>query len=77
VKLTSRGARKISVLQFTTAASAEFQELIAPYVHPSMDYKLLPRFRGRFAVQPEFAPAQPGQSLRRSWTSTSSRRRGR
>jgi recombination protein RecA len=23
-----------------------------------MDYKLLPRFRGRFAVQPEFAPAQ-------------------
>jgi len=58
VKLTSRGARKISVLQFTTAASAEFQELIAPYVHPSMDYKLLPRFRGKFAVQPEFAPAQ-------------------
>ena len=58
VKLTSRGARKMSVLQFTTAASAEFQELVAPYVHPSMDYKLLPRFRGRFAVQPEFAPAQ-------------------
>ena len=58
VKLTSRGARKVSVLQFTTAASAEFQELVAPYVHPSMDYKLLPRFRGRFAVQPEFAPAQ-------------------
>jgi recombination protein RecA len=23
-----------------------------------MDYKLLPRFRGRFAVQPEFAPAK-------------------
>jgi recombination protein RecA len=58
VKLTSRGARKISVLQFTTAASAEFQKLIAPYVHPSMDYKLLPRFRGGFAVQPEFAPAK-------------------
>ncbi len=57
VKLTSRGARKISVLQFTTAASEKFQQLIAPYVHPSMDYKLLPRFRGRFAVQPEFAPA--------------------
>jgi recombination protein RecA len=58
VKLTSRGARKMSVLQFTTAASEEFQRLIAPYVHPSMDYKLLPRFRGRFAVRPEFAPAR-------------------
>ena len=49
-----RGARQVSVLQFTTAASAKFQELIAPYVHPSMDYKLLPRFRGQFAVEPEF-----------------------
>jgi recombination protein RecA len=58
VKLTVRGARKISVLQFTTAASEEFQEIIAPYVHPSMDYKLLPRFRGRFAVAPEFVPAK-------------------
>jgi recombination protein RecA len=58
VKLMSRGARKISVLQFTTAASEEFQKLVAPYVHPSMDYKLLPRFRGRFAVQPEFTPAK-------------------
>jgi len=58
VKLTARGAQKKSVLQFTTAASEEFQKLIAPYVHPSMEYKLLPRFRGRFAVQPEFAPAK-------------------
>jgi recombination protein RecA len=57
VKLTARGARKISVLQFTTAASERFQQLVAPYIHPSMDYKLLPRFRGRFAVRPEFAPA--------------------
>ncbi len=54
VKLTSRGARQVSVLQFTTAASEKFQELIAQYVHPSMDYKLLPRFRGRFTVEPEF-----------------------
>jgi recombination protein RecA len=58
VKLTSRGARKTSHLRFTTAASEEFQKLVAPYVHPSMDYKLLPRFRGRFAVRPEFAPAR-------------------
>jgi recombination protein RecA len=57
VKLTIRGARKISVLQFTAAASERFQKLVAPYVHPSMDYKLLPRFRGNFSVEPRFAPA--------------------
>lgn len=56
VKLTVRGARGTSVLQFTTAASARFQNLIAPYVHPSMEYKLLPRFRGQFAVEPRFVP---------------------
>ena len=53
-KLIARGTAGKAVLQFTTAASAELQELIAPYVHPAMDYKLLPRFRGRFAVRPEF-----------------------
>ena len=59
VKLTSRGARQVSVLQFSTAASAKFQKLIAPYVHPSMEYKLLPRFRGQFGVRQEFVPATP------------------
>jgi recombination protein RecA len=54
VKLTSRGARKVSMLGFTTAASERFQALVSPYIHPSMDYKLLPRFRGKFAVEPEF-----------------------
>jgi recombination protein RecA len=58
VKLTSRGERKVSVLQFTTAASEKFQKLIASYVHPSMEYKLLPRFQGKFAVEPEFVPAK-------------------
>jgi recombination protein RecA len=58
VKLGLRGARKVAVLQFDTASSARFQELIAPYVHPSMAYKLLPRFQGRFAVEPEFAEAE-------------------
>jgi recombination protein RecA len=57
VKLGARGARKISVLQFTTAASEKFQKLVAPYIHPSMGYKLLPRFRGAFSVEPQFAPA--------------------
>ncbi len=54
VKLTVRGVRKISVLQFSTAATEKFQKIIAPYVHPSMEYKLLPRFRGQFTVEPEF-----------------------
>ncbi len=59
VKLTSRGARQVSVLQFSTAASTKFQKLIAPYIHPSMEYKLLPRFRGEFSVWQEFVPATP------------------
>jgi recombination protein RecA len=54
VKLRYPGARKVSVLQFSTAASEKFQKIIAPYVHPSMEYKLLPRFRGQFIVEPEF-----------------------
>ncbi len=56
VKVVSRGARQVSVLQFTTAASEKFQRIVAPYVHPSMEHKLLPRFRGQLAVQPEFVP---------------------
>jgi recombination protein RecA len=57
-ELKRRGARQKAVLTFTTAATARLQEIIAPYVHPSMDYKLLPRFRGRFAVEPEFVEAE-------------------
>ncbi len=52
-KLTVRGARGMHVLQFTTAASARFQQIVAPYVHPSMEYKLLPVYRGQFAVEPK------------------------
>ncbi|MDV3221104.1 MAG: intein-containing recombinase RecA [Intrasporangium sp.] len=56
-----RGARQMAVLKMTTAGSARFQEIVAPYIHPSMDYKLLPRFRGRFAVEPQFV--EPTQVL--------------
>jgi recombination protein RecA len=55
VKLVRSGARQMAVLVFTTAASAKFQKLVAPYIHPSMEYKLLPAFRGKFAVEPVFA----------------------
>jgi recombination protein RecA len=44
-----------AVLRFPTAETAKLQALIGPYVHPSMAYKLLPRFQGRFAVE-----ADPG-----------------
>ena len=54
IKLTSRGQLRKATLIFTTSASEKFQKFVAPYVHPSMEYKLLPRFRQRFAVQPEF-----------------------
>jgi recombination protein RecA len=58
VKLVSRGARKMSVLQFSTAGTVRFQRLIAPYAHPSMEYKLLPRFRGQFKVEAQFVDPQ-------------------
>jgi recombination protein RecA len=58
VKLRERGARRMSILSFTTAGTEKFQKLVAPYIHPSMDYKLLPRFRGRFGVQAQFAPVR-------------------
>jgi recombination protein RecA len=58
VKLRMSGARRVAVLQFTTAATAKFCKLVAPYMHPSMEYKLLPRFRGQFSVEPEFVAAE-------------------
>jgi recombination protein RecA len=58
VKLGASGARRVSVLQFTTSASEKFQQLVAPYVHPSMEHKLLPRFRQQFNVQAEFVAAE-------------------
>ncbi len=61
VRLRHAGQRNVAVLTFPTAASARFLKLVAPYIHPSMDYKLLPHLRGRFAVQPEFV--EPTQKL--------------
>ena len=52
--LAVRGARQMSVLSFAQDETATLHELVAPYIHPSMEYKLLERFRGRFAVEPEF-----------------------
>src|SRR5690625_313570 len=54
VRLRRAGRRQMSVIQFTTAATARFPEIVAPFVHPSMEHKLLPQLRGRFVVDPEF-----------------------
>ncbi|MCH9709267.1 MAG: recombinase RecA [Actinomycetia bacterium] len=61
VRLRSAGTAGKAVLTFSTAASAAFQEVVAPYMAPSMDHKLLPRFRGRCVVEPQFV--EPSQRL--------------
>jgi recombination protein RecA len=48
------GANQKAVLTFATESSRRFLTMIAPFVHPSMDYKLLEGLRGRFDVTPEF-----------------------
>jgi recombination protein RecA len=61
VRLRKAGAAAKAVLVFSTAATAKFQELVAPYMAPSMEYKLLPRFRGHSVVTPQFV--QPTMEL--------------
>jgi recombination protein RecA len=61
VRLRKSGSAGKAVLVFSTAASATFQELVAPYMAPSMEYKLLPRFRGQGSVTPQFV--EPTQRL--------------
>jgi recombination protein RecA len=41
---------------FPKDETAKLHALIAPFVHPSMEYKLLPRYRGRFAAEPVLVP---------------------
>jgi len=53
-RLASSGATKKAVLVFAKDETAKLHALIAPFVHPSMQYKLLARYRGRFAVEPVF-----------------------
>jgi recombination protein RecA len=55
-KLIDRAGK--AVLQFPKDETAKFHALIAPFVHPSMEYKLLPKYRGRFGVEPTFTPVR-------------------
>ncbi|HEV8532913.1 MAG TPA: recombinase RecA, partial [Methylomirabilota bacterium] len=41
----------------TSEQTARFHRMVAPYVHPSMDFKLHPSERGRFVWQPELEGA--------------------
>ena len=43
-----------AILRLDQPATEKLHELIAEFVHTSMQYKLLPRFRGRFDVTPQF-----------------------
>ncbi len=45
-----------AMLVFAKDETAKLHALIAPFVHPSMQYKLLPKYRDRFAVEPVFQP---------------------
>jgi len=55
-----KGVREVPYLVFPKAATERFCELIAPYVHPSMSYKLLPAYRGQFDVTAEFVDVAYG-----------------
>jgi len=52
--LSLRGKRQKAVLSFAKDETAKLHALIAPFVHPSMQYKLLAKYRGRFGVEPLF-----------------------
>jgi recombination protein RecA len=56
--LVQRGANKKAYLVFAKDETAKLHALIAPFVHSSMDYKLLPKYRGRFDVAPTFTPSR-------------------
>ena len=55
-RLGSAGSAGAAVLSFDEDETVKFHALIAPFVHPSMGYKLQERFQGRFGVEPVFAP---------------------
>src|SRR3546814_5846326 len=57
-KLINSGEAKKAVLQFPTAEPRKLHALVAPFIHPSLHYKLLPEFQERFAVEPVFVPAR-------------------
>jgi recombination protein RecA len=53
-KLVDKAGKAVFV--FSKDETAKLHALIAPHVHPSMSYKLLPQHQGRFGVEPVFRP---------------------
>ena len=47
-----------AILYFNQHNSEKFMNLVKRYVHPSMGYKLLPRYKDRYMVIPQYAEAQ-------------------
>jgi recombination protein RecA len=56
-------------LRFSGERTRMLHERIAPYVHPSLDYKLHPDFRGRFAWHPDTSDAHLNGTRLKSRTS--------
>ena len=79
-ELIASGAAGKATLVFPAAETTKLHALIAPFIHPSMEHKLLPQFRGRFAVEPVFTPmryelvALPVTDVRTKPPTTSMRR---
>jgi recombination protein RecA len=59
-RLSTRGARQQHVLVFDRHETDKLHRIVAPFVHPSMQYKLLPEYHGQFDVTPQFAAARLG-----------------
>ena len=57
-RVTLRGTRQKAVLTMTRAGTDTFLQMVAPYIHPSMAYKLLPSLQGRFDITPQFSDPQ-------------------
>jgi recombination protein RecA len=73
VKLEELGMGRATVrdreLLFSGKRTRQLHEKIAPYVHPSLDYKLHPDFRGRFRWHPDTSDAHLNGTRLKSRTS--------
>ena len=55
-RLKITGKKRLARLVFDRSDTDRLQSIVAPYIHPSMDYKLLPRYRGAFrGVDPQWS----------------------
>ncbi|MBI4065695.1 recombinase RecA [Candidatus Kaiserbacteria bacterium] len=53
-RLHERGSRKQAILSFDQPNTDKFLQLIRFFVHPSMQYKMLPQYRRPLAVKPQY-----------------------